>query len=62
MVRRLLHLRDAGSRGAEASEFSAELAQARSDAMSAVDEYFKRALGEVPGIEAYLAEVAAAHS
>lgn len=62
MVRHLLHLRDAVSRGAEASEFSAEVAEARSDAMSAVDEYFKRALIEVPGIEAYLADVAASHA
>ena len=59
MVGRLLHLRDAVGRRAAETEYSAELEEARDDAMGVVDEFFKRALRAVPSISEYLDEVAA---
>lgn len=58
MVAKLLRLRDSVSRRDEASEFAGEASEARADAMSAVDEYFERALTGVPTIKKYLEEVA----
>ena len=61
MVRRLVHLREAFARRAEAAIEEAEINAARSDAMQAVDAYFRRALEAVPSIRDYL-EVLAAES
>jgi hypothetical protein len=58
MVARLLRLRDAVSRRDDAAEIAGDVSGARTDAMSAVDEYFKRVLTGVPGIKSYLDEVA----
>ncbi|MEO5704662.1 MAG: hypothetical protein ABIZ52_06630 [Candidatus Limnocylindrales bacterium] len=60
MVRRLLRLRDAFSHDVESEGRSADLEEARSDAMREVDAYFKRVLEAVPSINAYLAGLAAA--
>lgn len=65
MVRRLLRLRDAFSRDAtEAADAddparADDLSSVRTDAMHAVDDYFKRMLEGVPSIKAYLDELAA---
>jgi hypothetical protein len=61
MVGKLLRLRDSVSRREEASEFAGEVSEAQADAMSAVDEYFKRTLTGVPGIKEYLDNLAATH-
>ena len=61
MVGKLLRLRDSVSRREEASEFAGEVSEAQADAMSAVDEYFKRTLTGVPGIKEYLEDLAATH-
>ena len=60
MVRRLLRLRDAFSHDVESEGRSADLEEARSDAMREVDAYFKRVLENVPSIKAYLDGLAAA--
>jgi hypothetical protein len=62
MVRRLLRLRDAFSRRAEAAISDDEIAGAQAEAMREVDAYFKRALTNVASIRAYLEEIAAAHA
>jgi hypothetical protein len=62
MVRRLLDLRDAFARRAEAAISDADIALAQNEAMREVDAYFKRALTSVPTIKAYLEGVAAAHA
>jgi hypothetical protein len=59
MVRRLVRLREAFARRAEAAIEEAEIAAARSDAMQAVDVYFRRVLEAVPTIREYLRELAA---
>ncbi len=61
MVRRLLHLRDAISRRADASERAADIAAVRDDAMTAVNVYFERVLTAVPSIAAYLDDIADLH-
>ena len=61
MVRRLLRLRDAFARRAEAAISDAEIAGAQGDAMREVDAYFERVLKGVPSIKAYLESVEAAH-
>lgn len=61
MVRQLLRVRDALGRRAEQEAYDADLESARTDAMAAVDDYFKRALYAVPSIGSYLEELAAAH-
>lgn len=61
MVRRLLRLRDALSRRADAAERSDDIASMQADAMAEVNEYFKRVLTSVPSIQAYLDGVAKAH-
>ncbi len=58
IVARLLRLREAIARQARASEISDEVDRCRSEAMEAVDEYFKRALTAVPSINAYLEDIA----
>lgn len=58
MVAKLLRLRDSVSRRDQASEFAGEVSEARAEAMSAVDEYFEKALTGVPTIKEYLEEVA----
>lgn len=75
MVERLLRLRDAFSRRAQAAESSAggdaeaarvkrgaEISTAQAEAMREVDAYFSRVLLGVPSIAAFLDEIAAAHS
>jgi hypothetical protein len=59
MVARLLRVRDAVASSAAEASYETELEAARTDAMRAVDEFFKRALRAVPTIAAYLDEVAA---
>ncbi len=59
MVQRLLRLRDAVSRRDTADEMTTDVNDARTEAMSAVDEYFERVLTGVPSIKEYLGEVAA---
>ena len=61
MVRRLLRLRDALGRGAEASERSEDMEQVQDDAMASVNEYFERVLTAIPSIDSYLKGVAATH-
>ncbi len=61
MVRRLLHLRDAIGRRAEAKDRADDIAGVRDDAIRAVNEYFERVLTAVPSIAAYLENVAATH-
>ncbi len=61
MVRRLLHLRDAISRRADATERAADIAAVRDDAMTAVNVYFERVLTAVPSIAAYLDGIADMH-
>jgi len=60
MVGRLLKVRDAVATSAAEASYDTELEAARTDAMLAVDAFFKRALRAVPTIAAYLDEVAAA--
>lgn len=60
MVRRLLRLRDAFSHETETPGRSADIEEARADAMREVDGYFKRVLESVPTIKAYLHGLAAA--
>lgn len=48
---RLLRLREAIGRQAHATEISDEIDRCRSEAMEAVDAYFKRVLAAVPSIE-----------
>jgi len=62
MVGRLLKVRDAVATSAAEASYDTELEAARTDAMRAVDEFFKRALRAVPTIASYLDEVAAAAS
>jgi hypothetical protein len=62
MVRRLLRLRDALSRRAEAASRADDIAGVQADAMAEVDAYFKRVLTAVPSINAYLDGVAATHA
>jgi hypothetical protein len=59
MVRLLLRLRDGFSRDSESAGRSADLEEARADAMREVDAYFKRALDIVPSIKAFLDDLAA---
>ena len=61
MVRRLLGLRDAFARRAEAAISDDEIAGAQADAMREADAYFKRVLTSVPSIKAYLDGIAEAH-
>ncbi len=60
MVARLLRLRAAFSTRTETAARSADLEEARSDAMREVDAYFKRALESVPSIKTFLDDLAAA--
>jgi len=62
MVRRLLRLRDSVSARQRASDRAADIAVVRDDAMSAVNDYFERALTTMPSIGQYLASVAATHA
>ena len=59
MVRLLLRLRDGFSHDAKKAGRSADLEEARDDAMREVDAYFKRALERVPTIKAFLDELTA---
>ena len=59
MVRRLLGLRDAVAGRQSATEMEADIVDAQTEAMTAVDEYFERVLTAVPGIRDYMDEVAA---
>ncbi len=61
MVGRLLHLRDAISRRAEATDRAEDIAAVRDDAMGAVNAWFERALTGVPTIRSYLDSVADTH-
>jgi hypothetical protein len=61
MVQRLLNLRDAISHRAEGVSRAEDVASVQSDAMEAVNEYFKRVLTSVPSIQEYLDSVAALH-
>jgi len=61
MVGRLMRLRDQFNRRAESDAREEDLAHAQSEAMHAVDAWFKLALERVPTIKAYLDELAAAH-
>jgi hypothetical protein len=58
MVQRLLRLRDAFARRAEADARSSDLEEARAEAMGAVDAFFERALTSVPTIKTWLDELA----
>lgn len=60
MVRRLLQLRDGLTGEDRDPQFSDQVAEARRQAMRAVDDYFQRALVGIPGIKDYMDEVAAA--
>ena len=61
MVGRLLRLRDSVAARADEATRAEDVAEARHDAMVAVDEYFKRVLTAVPSVDAFLDGVAAAH-
>jgi hypothetical protein len=61
MVQRLLNLRDAISHRAEGVSRAEDVASVQSDAMEAVNDYFKRVLTSVPSIQEYLDSVAALH-
>ena len=61
MVRRLLRLRDALSQRTRSAGRADEVSAARSDAMSALNAYFKRLLTAVPSIASYLDSVSTAH-
>jgi len=60
IVDRLLRLREAIGRQARAVEIGEEIDRCRSEAIEAVDEYFKRVLTAVPSIKTYLQAVASA--
>lgn len=62
MVRRLLRLRDAVSRRAEAAARAEDIVGAQEDAMRAVNEYYERMLMSVPTIRAYINKVAETHA
>jgi hypothetical protein len=59
MVARLVRLRDQFNRRAESDAREEDLAHAQSEAMHAVDAWFKGALERVPTIKTYLDELAA---
>lgn len=59
IVDRLLRLREAIERQARSHEIETDIASAQEEAMTAVNDYFKKALMAVPSISAYLNEVRA---
>lgn len=62
MVRRLLRLRDAIGRRADAASRDEDITAVQEDAMREVNAYFKQVLTSVPSIQGYLDGIAASHA